>query len=308
MTEIDVIIPTTGTRLNQLNECLNSLNKQTQKVNVVIVLASHNNQTLTQFKKQFPTFTILQEPYKHLKGSHRAVACNFGLQNTSNPIVAFLDDDVSVPSTWAESSLKYFKDPTVGGVTSGCTPYTSPFHRVQTIGSDAHSNTFTIPTTVESIPGYNSIYLRKIITLVGGFSENIGGCEDWELNYRIRNYGHYHLLGIPETPVEHRHTYTYKSFIKQMFGYGWSRSRLFRKSHIFTPQHSIPTIGSILLISLLCLNLELFVIVSGLYFSTLTYLTYRTKPSSPKSFFSTIFTFIIMHTSWAFGYLKGLIE
>src|SRR5208282_294827 len=136
---------------------------------------------------------------------------------------------------------------------SGCTPSTSPFHKVQTIGSDAHSSTFTAPIPVESIPGYNSIYLRQALDLVGGFNEQIGGCEDWELNYRLRKAG-WTLLGIPENPVDHRHTYTYRSFIKQMFGYGWSRSRLFRVRHIFTPQHALPTAGLITLLFLLILN------------------------------------------------------
>lgn len=307
MCDIDIIIPTTGKRPHQLLECLNSLSKQTIPVNIVLVFGRASFWNEIKFKQFFcnHNYTILYEPYKKVKGN-RAIACNYGLQNTHHQFVAFLDDDTTVPSTWIETSLKYFKDPRVAGVTSGCIPSISPFHRVQTIGSDAHSKTFTKPTKVESIPGYNSIYLRKAIDLVDGFNEHLGSCEDWELNYQLRKSS-WTLLGIPETPVEHRHTYTYHSFIKQMFGYGWGRSRLLRKAHIFTPQHALPTAGAILLLFLLFLNLKYFEFAFGTYIIAIIVLTLHTKPSSFKSFFQTILTFITMHISWAVGYLKGLI-
>jgi hypothetical protein len=92
-----------------------------------------------------------------------------------------------------------------------------------------------------------------------------------------------------------------------MFGYGWSRARLLRKAHIFTPQHAIPTTGLILFVLLSFLNLGVFLITLELYIVALLGLTYRTKPKSFESIFKTIFTFITMHLSWALGYLKGLI-
>ncbi len=307
MCEIDIIIPTTGKRPQQLLECLNSLQKQTLQVNIVLVFGTQtrwNEAKLHQFLNNY-NYTILLEPHKKTRGN-RAIACNFGLKNTYHEYAAFLDDDTTVPSTWAEDALKHFKDPRIAGVTSGCNPSASPFHLVQTIGSDAHSNTFTKPTSVESIPGYNSIYLRKTLDLVGGFDERLGSCEDWELNYRLRKAG-YILLGIPETPVEHRHSYTYHSFIKQMFSYGWGRAQLLRKAHIFTPQHALPTAGLLTLAILLFLNPEAFLVGLGVYGLLLIGVTHKIHPLSPKSFTQTYFTFILMHLSWALGYLKGLI-
>ena len=307
MCEIDIIIPTAGKRPHQLLDCLNSLSKQTIPVNIVLVFGHASFWNETKIKNVFGTHncTILYEPYKKVKGN-RAIACNYGLQNTHHQFTAFLDDDTTVPPTWAETSLKYFTDPSVAGVTSGCNPSTSPFHLVQTIGSDAHSNTFTKPTSVESIPGYNSIYLRKTIDLAGGFDERLGSCEDWELNYRLRKAG-YILLGIPELPAEHRHTYTILSFAKQMFSYGWGRAQLLRKTHIFTPQHAIPTAGLLTLAILLILNPEAFLVGLGVYGLLLIGVTHKIHPLSPKSFTQTYFTFILMHLSWALGYLKGLI-
>ena len=309
MCEIDIIIPTTGKRPQQLLECLNSLQKQTLQVNIVLVFGTQtqwNEAKLHQFLNNY-NYTVLYEPHKKTHGN-RAIACNYGLQNTHHQFTAFLDDDTTVPPTWAETSLKYFTDPSVAGVTSGCNPSTSPFHLVQTIGSDAHSNTFTSPTPVESIPGYNSIYLRKTIDLIGGFDERLGSCEDWELNYRLRKAG-YILLGIPELPAEHRHTYTILSFAKQMFSYGWGRAQLLRKVHIFTPQHALPTAGLLTLLILLFLNPIFFLDGVAIYILILTGITaFKLKTHSLKSLLQIIFTFMLMHTSWAIGYLKGLID
>ena len=80
---------------------------------------------------------------------------------------------------------------------------------------------------IDSAPGYNGVYLRAAIDAVGGFNEKIGGCEDWELNKRIRKAG-YRILGVPECPVNHKERGRAVDFAKQMFGYGWSRSRLLK--------------------------------------------------------------------------------
>lgn len=302
---MDVIIPTTGNRLVQLEECVKSLTRQTFQVNIVVVFGTKKVFILQKVKELCEKYecTLLREPRKKVRGSHRAIACNYGLNSTYSSLVAFVDDDVSVLPTWAETAIPYFKDSNIAGVTTGCRPYSSPFHRVQTIGSASHSKSFAELTKVQSLPGYNSIYRRKALNLVGGFSENIGGCEDWELNYRLRKVG-WKLYGIPEAPVEHRHNYTWQSFIKQMFGYGWSRSRLLRKKHIFTLQHALPTIG---LLTILFLNFEVLTFTIGTYISMLMFFTLYIRARNLKTFFQTVITFIVMHLSWALGYLKGLI-
>lgn len=304
---MDVIIPTTGNRLTQLEECIKSLIRQTFEVNIVVVLGTRKFRITKKVEELCEKYkcTLLHEPWKPIKGSHRAIACNHGLDNSHSDLVAFVDDDVSVPPTWVETSLIHFEDNDVAGVTTGCRQYNSHFHLVQTIGSDAHSKSFVELTQVQSLPGYNSIYRRKALDLVGGFSENIGGCEDWELNYRLRKAG-WKLYGIPEAPVEHRHRYTWRSFIKQMFGYGWSRSRLLRKKHIITFQHALPTIG-LFVLPLLFLNFEVLSFTIGTYISALMFLTLYIGAQNLKIFFQTVFTFIVMHFSWAVGYLKGLV-
>lgn len=308
--KINVIIPTTGKRLVQLEECIKSLRKQTEEVKITVVLGSIQP-ALRKSVKRLCTINkckILFEPYKNVKGSKRAVACNYGIEKTESEFIGFVDDDVTVPETWAETLLKHFKNSKVAGVTSGCNPSNSTFHRVQQIGSDSHSKNFKSVTKVTSIPGYNSIYRRSAMNAVGNFNEEIGGCEDWELNYRLRGSG-WTLLGIPKVPVEHRHIYTQQSFIEQMIGYGWSRSRLLRKRQIFTPIHAIPSIGIIAIpILIFFFGPEYFLMALGFYISALVVLTLHIGVSGIKDFFNLVITFMMMHISWGYGYLKGLIR
>ena len=75
MCEIDIIIPTTGKRPQQLLDCLNSLSKQTIPVNIVLVFGHASFWNETKIKNVFGTHncTILYEPYKKVKGN-RAIA------------------------------------------------------------------------------------------------------------------------------------------------------------------------------------------------------------------------------------------
>jgi len=157
---------------------------------------------------------------------------------------------------------------------------------------------------------------------VGGFNEEIGGCEDWELNWRLRK-ARLKLLGIPEVPVEHRQNCSVKSFAKEMFGYGWSRARLLKKTHIFTPFHALPSLALLFLIALGILYppttfsfatsflvvpqswfekaIEMYLFLIGLFSFVLI-----SKEFTFKLWLQTIGAFIIQHLSWAIGYLKGL--
>lgn len=218
----------------------------------------------------------------------------------------------------------------IGGVTSGSIwfgsshDFTYAVNREQTIGSDSHSITFTSPKPVHSIPGYNALYLREALDSVNGYDEQIRGCEDWELNYRLRKKG-WKLYGIPSSPCQHRSSYTPKSFARQMYNYGWSRARLLKTRHIFTPLHIIPTVGWMLLVILLFLyppstfafphsvfttGLALFEKSLESYFFLVSIWSFVlvAKVFTPKLWLQTIGAFIIHHISWALGYLVGLIH
>jgi GT2 family glycosyltransferase len=308
---MDVIIPTRNSA-PVLEPCLLSLSKQTNPVHVIIVDANSSDET-KDIAKAFGC-TILEEPKTNFKGSKRAVACNEGLRHVTSEFVGFLDSDTVIPETWAEEMenlMEIYRSPVVdpkttqfipvAAITSGCEPDTSTSlsrakSNVMKIASN-HSRKYTNTVYVNSVPGYNAVYKADAIRKVGGFSEEIGGCEDWELNNRLRNAG-YCLLGVPAVPVVHKERVTYKAFQKQMNGYGWSWGRLLRVKHIFKLSRAIPSIALILLLILAPIIFYMFPALGIIGISSYI-LILELLPEETVAF-------TIMQLSLAIGYLRGL--
>lgn len=324
---LDVVVPTKNCE-STLKPCLRSLEEQTIEVGIIVV-DGHSTDCTRMIASQYTRHVFL-EPKTNGKGSRRAVACNEGMRRSKSPFIGFIDSDVEVPEDWAETLLKALKDDvTAIGVTSGCggwegdrKGFSYAVSKVMTIGSDSHGKQFTKKTNIKSIQGYNAIYRRRYLDNVGEFNEEIGGCEDWELNLRLRKAG-WNLIGIPEAPVKHRQEVTPKSFAKQMFGYGWSRGRLLKIRHIFTPTHMVPSLALITLTILAILypptTFSFFssvlrsppawfekVVESYLFLIGLFSFVLISKEFTPKLWLQTFYAFIIQHLSWALGYLYGL--
>lgn len=304
MKSLDVIIPTKNSG-DIIRECLIALRAQTIEVNIILVDANSTDETV-HIALEYGA-KIVNEPPSNVKGSRRAVACNEGLKYSTAPLVGFIDSDTIVPETWAEDLIPYIiNKPNIGAVTSGCISLEADalsraISKVIKLGS-THARNFEEITKIDSCPGYNNIYLREAIDKAGGYSENIGGCEDWELNYRIRKMG-YDIIGVPESPVEHRERRTLKQFSSQMKGYGWSRGRLLRVKHIFTPLHMLPSLTLIVLLLLPFVSLmtTLFLMLGlGLFIPTFFLLVENGE------YILIIFT--IMQISWAIGYIDGVLH
>ena len=235
---LDVIIPTKNCAAD-LSRCLESLRYQVEPVRVIVV--DGRSTDATREVAELYGAEVYTEPPSEVKGSRRAVACNEGLRHVEGKYVAFLDADTVIPPTWSRDMARALDwvQPTGVGVTTGCTPSDSPYAKIMELGSPNHAKRFTQYTPLTSLPGYNSAYIADTIREVGGFCEELGGCEDFELNMRLRKAG-YWLYGVPGAPVNHVERRTPEAWRKQVHGYGWSRGRLLRVKRQFTPQHSIP--------------------------------------------------------------------
>ncbi len=309
---LDVIIPTKNSE-KDLDDCLQALRDQTIPVRILIVDA-HSTDRTTQIATKHGAI-VIPEPPSDVKGSRRAVACNEGLRHSTSPVVGFVDSDTVVPERWAEDLVPYvLNNPDVGAVTSGCVsqdvdPLSRAVSKVIKLGS-THARNFRDIIKIDSCPGYNSIYLREAVDWVGGFSEDIGGCEDWELNLRIRRAG-WNIIGVPESPVEHRERQSLRSFAKQMYGYGWSRGRLLRVKHIFTPLHMLPSLAllSLLILPLVSLLATLFLVMGVLIFVLLFLLVVDTgAKNATRETLLILIVFAIQQLSWAVGYAVGLVS
>ena len=109
------IVICTYNRASSLNQCLQSLTKQTFKdFEVIIVDGNSNNQTPKIIKKFSAKFKIklIIEPQKHL-----ALARDLGWRQAKGKYVSWIDDDVIVSPRWIESIIDLLnKDPNIAGV------------------------------------------------------------------------------------------------------------------------------------------------------------------------------------------------
>ena len=267
---LNVIIPVKNSE-DVLETCLKSLSLQTKPVKVIIVDAMSTDKT-REIATRYGC-TVLDEPKSSGMGSKRAIACNHGLKYVNSEIVAFLDSDTEIPPTWAEDmenvflNLRKISHYDVAGISSGCIPdqssdFSIAINEVMNIASN-HGQSYESLTSVNSLPGYNSVYLTSKLKEIGGFNEEIGGCEDWEMNCRLRKKG-YKLLGINESPVIHHERKTIEGFKKQMKGYGWSWGRMLTVKHFFLPSRAIPAL--IILLSPFILTIPLFVDTGSIFF------------------------------------------
>jgi len=302
---IDVIIPTKNSA-ETLDACLHSLKQQVYPVNVIIVDA-YSTDTTRKIARKYNA-TIIDEPLSNIKGSRRAVACNEGLRHATTDIVAFLDSDTEVPKTWSRDMCSAIQTTElVAGVTSGCvkndsTKLAKAINTILNL-STSHAKNFEYRKELDSIPGYNAAYKKRVLFDVGLFNEEIGGCEDWELNYRIRNAG-YKLMSVPTSPVVHHERKTMSAFAKQMRGYGWSRGRLFSVAHIFTPLHMLPAV--IMLSTAFYYPEGTYLFLLGLFLYNLCKKDIDDIIEKLPSAVVLLLTGIVFSYSWMYGYIDGL--
>jgi len=308
--QIDIIVPTKNSE-STLEDCLESLIAQTVPVNIIIVDGHSEDGTVEIAGKHGAI--ILFEPRNMSSpiNNYLSLAKNVGLKRSKAEIVGFLDSDVVVPNDWAEKMSRYLGH-RVGAVTSGCTQNHDrllplAFSIVQQIGSSSHRRQFRKLTEITSAQAYNAMYLRKALDDAGRFDETLQGCEDWELNYRLRKKG-WKILGVPECPVYHKPRTCLKEFAKEIFGYGWSRSHLLRKKRIFTLLHALPTLALLGFSLSFFLHFELYLIAVYLFTTTMLSIVLLGDELNFKTLFMTIIAFAIFHLSWAIGYLKGLMK
>jgi cellulose synthase/poly-beta-1,6-N-acetylglucosamine synthase-like glycosyltransferase len=211
---------------------MDALNGQTVPVNVIVVDAHSADGTRLIVEKNGSI--LLDEPPSTVKGSRRAVALNEGLRHSAAEYVATVDADAVVPPGWAETLLRHLEaNPDAAAVTGGSTA-----SGVMNLFS-AHGRSFATVTEVESVPGYSALYRRRAVDEAGGYREDMGGCEDWEMNRRIRLAG-WRLLGVPGAAVEHRENQGLRSFTRQVYGYGWSRARQQRLTGVTSFRYAYP--------------------------------------------------------------------
>ena len=246
--DISIVICTRN-RSAYVKQCLHSLNQLACTPKEIIVIDNAPPDELTKnVVSEFPNVTYYKEPRPGLD-----IARNAGIQQSTTPIVAFVDDDVTVHPHFAYWTWKTFEDSSVGAMT-GLVLAASLETEAQYIfekewrfnrgyqdkvyDSNFFNSTLKWGPPVWQIgAGANMAFRKSILQQTGIFDERLdvgaAGCNgDSELWFRILAKG-FSISYNPRAVVIHEHRREMKALQKQLFNYmrGFTTAALIQQKY-----------------------------------------------------------------------------
>lgn len=165
---------------------------------------------------------------------------NAGFQEARADLVAFLDDDVYVPSHWIGRILDSFSAPDVGMVSGPSLVPTdiSLFARLAGLALSSRAAGYVAHRYLRGaearkrvkwsrIIGCNMVFRREAMERLGGFDPAFYPGEEMVAAFRTARMG-YALVFDSEAYVFHYPKTTFRGFWRQIFRYGATRVRLIR--------------------------------------------------------------------------------
>lgn len=218
--QISVIVPSYR-RSDELSQCLGDLVRQTEPLlEVVLVLQSYPEGAVNALRQCFGGSLTLRI-VEFADGLGTGGARNEGLRHARGEIVAFVDDDVRIPSGWSSAVAECYADPTVGGAGGFVDhpghygPLRNTAYRMLGITSNRFKvdwGGFNVgpafnPAGVHPadwLVGCNMSFRREAILAVGGFDEALGAFwhEDSDVTYRVLRSG-WRVVSSDKVTVEH---------------------------------------------------------------------------------------------------------
>jgi GT2 family glycosyltransferase len=209
-------------RRDALELCLEDLAAQVtgRSFEVVLVLQAYPENSADEIERKFAGRLVFQSA-EFDEGLGTSKARNTGLWMAKGNIVAFLDDDVRLPSTWVESMLGFYDDPEIGGV-GGFVDHPGHYNAVRNtayrllgLTSDRYRidwGGFNLgparhPETDQPaawLSGGNMSFRREAVQSIGGFDEALGSFwhEDVDLAYRVAGSG-WKMISTARMAIDH---------------------------------------------------------------------------------------------------------
>lgn len=192
-----IICAYTDERWQDIVDAVESVRSQSKPVKELVLVIDHNDGLLQRARAEF-TKGVTIVPNRHKQGL--SGARNSGIEASSAPILAFLDDDAIAEPEWAEQLAEPYARPEVVGVGGDIRPlwleaapawWPAEFDWV--VGCIYKGHT-TEKTEIRNAIGANMSVRRSAFESVGGFSSGLGrvgkhpvGAEETELYIRIRH-------------------------------------------------------------------------------------------------------------------------
>ena len=101
MSTVSIIIPTFNNG-STIEECLESLKKQTKKPEEIIIVDGHSKDSTIEIAKKYECKILYEE------GGSRAAACNVGVPEVEGDYIVFIDADAIAKEDWLENLISAF--------------------------------------------------------------------------------------------------------------------------------------------------------------------------------------------------------
>jgi glycosyltransferase involved in cell wall biosynthesis len=229
-----------------IQDTLNSLIKQVTKFPFEIIVVDGNSQDKTRelatkvLSESGINFKVLNEADFNSRGL--CFARNLVIDNSheNSSYIAYTDADCIVEENWLQTLYDSI-DETNQNIAGAGGPrlIATPENKKELIINSFITSFIAMggnPAFVrrnikflESIPNYNSIYKKDIISDFR-YDEELIFSDDNELNFRLRKAG-YQFKYVPEAKVYHRETDSIIQFAKNMHSYGYNITNTIRKHH-----------------------------------------------------------------------------
>ena len=223
-----------------LDECLAALGGQTYRNFEVIVLPDEAIGTAAGKEKKSgddsdahrnSSFSLRFIPTGKVRPAEKR---NIGIAAAKGEIVAFIDDDAYPDSHWLANAVKYFSEPSIGGVGGpGVTPSGDGF--LAQAGGRVYANVFVsgnyryryvggrVRLDVDDYPSCNLLVRTDLLRKIGGYRTDFWPGEDTLLCDAIVLGEHKRIVYDPWAIVYHHRRRLFGPHLRQLGRYGFHR-------------------------------------------------------------------------------------
>ena len=159
---------------------------------------------------------------------------NVGINAATGDVVAFIDDDAYPDARWLENAVKYFSEPSIGGVGGpGVTPPGDGF--LAQAGGRVYANVFVsgnyryryvggrVRRDVDDYPSCNLLVRTDLLRKIGGYRTDFWPGEDTLLCDAIVLGEHKRIVYDPWAIVYHHRRRLFGPHLRQLGRYGFHR-------------------------------------------------------------------------------------
>ncbi|MBR1588742.1 MAG: glycosyltransferase [Kiritimatiellae bacterium] len=210
-----------------LDECLAALEAQTYRDFEVIVLP--DGPIKDPKGRNGLALTVL--PTGKVRPAEKR---NIGIAAAKGEVVAFIDDDAYPDPRWLENAVKYFSEPSIGGVGGpGVTPPGDGF--LARAGGRVYANIFVsgnyryryvggrVRLDVDDYPSCNLLVRTDVLRKIGGYRTDFWPGEDTLLCDAIVLGEHKRIVYDPWATVNHHRRRLFGPHLRQLGRYGFHR-------------------------------------------------------------------------------------